>query len=615
MYKEELDELNQQNEVEIQRLKDHIKDLTEELEQVHRQPLDESQVAKLQAELQATIEEKMKLKSELEKPKVHRTTSTVPIDVQSQVFEVCPVELDSFQGSHGSDEEVTEENLGGQTIRVFARIRKPLEEDTVKEPVLRCTATSIETKTKDLSVRKAGKFVTKQFLFERVFNPEETNEEVFSACQSTIEAVHGGGNVCLVAYGQTGSGKTYTMRGLIEQSLATITRVELDQRLEISLQCIEIYNDSLRNLFNQESETHSNRFSEFLAKSTLQLIDYSTEAVWDLIAQANASRVTKFTDANERSSRSHLLITFFVKHGDVQGKLMFVDLAGSERLSASKVKGDILKETLCINKSLTSLQDVIAALEAKATHVPYRNSVLTTLLQPVLSSNTSKVLMLFMVSPTEESLNESICTLSLGVRLKSVELGSNIRNSLKDRNFHIEQVERTFLLLEKEREEKFALIRSKEKLERDINSYHQVMKEKDSKIALLTGRLKALEKDSFDNTARLKKEAEDYKQQYHNASRKCRLLQSKIESHPKPSPYKKPESPQITIIEEVSLRTIQNSLSPPRELVINATANKLSQSRAQQRPWLTPTAKKAAPRPQSAPKSMESKAIKVVGKN
>lgn len=433
MYKEELDELNQQNEVEVQRLKDQIKQLTEELSQVHRQPMDELQVASLQAELQAAIEEKMKLKGELEKPKVHRTTSTVPIEVQTQIFEVCPVELDSF---HCSEGEVTEENVGGQTIRVFARVRKPLEEDRVKESFLHCSPTSIEVKTKDLSCRKTGKFVSKQFLFERVFDMHETNEEVFAACQSTIEAVHGG-SVCVVAYGQTGSGKTYTMRGLIEQSLTIITRIEIEQRLEISMQCVEIYNDSVRNLFNQESESHSNKFSEFLTKSTIQLIDYSTEAIWELIAQANDSRVTKFTDANERSSRSHLLVTFFIKRGDVMGKLMFVDLAGSERLTSSKVKGDILKETLCINKSLTSLQDVIAALEAKAAYVPYRNSVLTTLLQPVLSSSTSKVLMLFMVSPTEDSLSETICTLSLGVRLKSVELGSNIRLSLKNRNFYL----------------------------------------------------------------------------------------------------------------------------------------------------------------------------------
>jgi len=143
------------------------------------------------------------------------------------------------------------------------------------------------------------------------------------------------------------------------------------------------------------------------------------------------------------------------------------------------------------------------------------------------------------------------------------------------------------------------------------------MREKDNKIGLLATRLKALEKDSFDSSARLKKEAEDYKQQFHNISRKCRLLQAKIESVPKPSPYKKPESPHILTIEEMTSRTLQTSLSPPRELLIAATGAKLSQSQAQRRPWMTPTARKAIPRPQSAPKMLESKspAVKVVGKS
>ena len=169
-------------------------------------------------------------------------------------------------------------------------------------------------------------------------------------------------------------------------------------------------------------------------------------------------------------------------------------------------------------------------------------------------------------------------------------------------------------MLEKEREEKFALIRSKEKLERDINSYLQAMKEKDNKIALLSTRSKQLERDSFDNTARLKKEAEDYKQQFHQASRKCRLLQAKLEAVPKVGPAKKADGspPMILTIEEVSVRTVQTSLSPPREMAFSAGVNKGSQVRtsAQTRPWLTPTAKKTkehAARPQSVPKIVESK--------
>lgn len=143
------------------------------------------------------------------------------------------------------------------------------------------------------------------------------------------------------------------------------------------------------------------------------------------------------------------------------------------------------------------------------------------------------------------------------------------------------------------------------------------MKEKDNKLALLAARLKALEKDTFEGSARLKKEAEDYKQQFHNISRKYRFLQSKIDAIPKTSAYKKPESPQILTIEELPSRPLQTSLSPSREMLIAATRAKLSQSRTQQRTWMTPTSRKAVPRPQSAPKMLETKspAVKVAGKS
>lgn len=142
MYKEELDELNQQNEVEIQRLKDQIRQLTEELSQVQvRHPAsDEAQIQTLQAELQAAIEEKLKLKGELEKPKVHRTTSTGPIDFQPQIFEVIPVEtVGEGDSQPDSDLFPDEPNAGGQSIRVFARVRKILDEDHTHESALFCS--------------------------------------------------------------------------------------------------------------------------------------------------------------------------------------------------------------------------------------------------------------------------------------------------------------------------------------------------------------------------------------------------------------------------------------------------------------------------------------------
>lgn len=454
-----------------------------------------------------------------------------------------------------------------------------------------------------MSARKAGKVVMKQFCFEKVFDGQARNEEVFSSCEDNVKEALCGGNVCILAYGQTGSGKTHTMHGLIQQSLRLILESALKApKSEFSLQCLEVYNDQVRNLFSQESESRVNKLTEFLAKSTVPVLDCSPEAVLQLIEQGNESRTTKYTEANERSSRSHLLITLVVRRGDCTGQLQFVDLAGSERLNASKVKGDLLKETLSINKSLTALQDVIAALESKAMHVPYRNSLLTTLLQPVFASPSSKLIVVFNVAPSEAHLPETLCTLSLAVRLKSVELGANLRHTFKN-----QQVERTLSLLEKEREEKLMLIRAKEKLERDVGSYTQAMKEKDNKLAVVSGRLKQLEKEHFDCTARLKREAEDYKQQFHMVSRKLRLV--KVDPKPHKAELASPSPPIIP--EEPVPKAF--SRSPSREVL---TTGKLSQPRLHSagKQWLTPNLKKAReaiPRPQSVSKTTEGKSGKV----
>jgi hypothetical protein len=95
-------------------------------------------------------------------------------------------------------------------------------------------------------------------------------------------------------------------------------------------------------------------------------------------------------------------------------------------MNKSNSKGDVLKETLAINKSLSALQDVMSALENKSSHVPYRNSVLTRMLQPTLSRHDSIVTMIFNVSPIEASVGETVCSLSLAIRLKVVELGGGI---------------------------------------------------------------------------------------------------------------------------------------------------------------------------------------------
>lgn len=153
-----------------------------------------------------------------------------------------------------------------------------------------------------------------------------------------------------------------------------------------------------------------------------------TQTCGRLWSDARRNRTTFSNNVNEHSSRSHLVISVYArgenKATGVQsfGKLHLVDLAGSERLSRTNATGDRLKEAQNINKSLSSLGDVIAAAASKQGHIPYRNSKLTHVLQDSLGQD-SKTLMIVQASPLTKDVGESICSLVFASRARSVELG------------------------------------------------------------------------------------------------------------------------------------------------------------------------------------------------
>ena len=133
--------------------------------------------------------------------------------------------------------------------------------------------------------------------------------------------------------------------------------------------------------------------------------------------------------ANEHSSRSHCLLLIYIdglemqKNIKMSGKLVMVDLAGSERISKTDASGARLKEAQHINKSLAALGNVINALKQKQNHIPFRDSKLTYLLQDSLSKD-NKALMITQISPTENDVSETMCTLQFATRVRGVELGA-----------------------------------------------------------------------------------------------------------------------------------------------------------------------------------------------
>ncbi|KAM3701633.1 hypothetical protein ACB098_05G187200 [Castanea mollissima] len=345
-------------------------------------------------------------------------------------------------------------------IRVFCRVRPLLPEDGVgTEATVIAYPTSTETLGRGIDlVQSAGQRYP--FTFDKVFSHEASQQDVFVEISQLVQSALDGYKVCIFAYGQTGSGKTYTMmgrpetsvqKGLIPRSLEQIFQTSQSLQAQgwkykMQASMLEIYNETIRDLLstNRSSGLDMSRTEngapgkQYTIKhdvngnthvSDLTIVDVcSINEISSLLQQAAHSRSVGRTQMNEQSSRSHFVFTLRISgvnestEQQVQGVLNLIDLAGSERLSKSGSTGDRLKETQAINKSLSSLADVIFALAKKEDHVPFRNSKLTYLLQPCLGGD-SKTLMFVNISPDPSSVGESLCSLRFAARVNSCEIG------------------------------------------------------------------------------------------------------------------------------------------------------------------------------------------------
>uniref|UniRef100_A0A8B9TLX0 Kinesin family member 21A n=1 Tax=Anas platyrhynchos TaxID=8839 RepID=A0A8B9TLX0_ANAPL len=322
----------------------------------------------------------------------------------------------------------------------------------------------------------------KAFTFDYVFNIDSQQEEIYIQCiEKLIEGCFEGYNATVFAYGQTGAGKTYTMgtgfdvniteeeQGIISRAVKHLFRCIEEKKqaaikqglpppdFKVNAQFLELYNEEILDLFdttrdidakNKKSNIKIHEDSAggiYTVGVTTRTVNGESEMMQCLKLGA-LSRTTASTQMNVQSSRSHAIFTIHLcqtrvcpdnatdnriisessqmnEFETLTAKFHFVDLAGSERLKRTGATGERAKEGISINCGLLALGNVISALgdkSKKATHVPYRDSKLTRLLQDSLGGN-SQTLMIACVSPSDRDFMETLNTLKYANRARNIK--------------------------------------------------------------------------------------------------------------------------------------------------------------------------------------------------
>ncbi|KAH9460770.1 hypothetical protein Pst134EB_008929 [Puccinia striiformis f. sp. tritici] len=291
-----------------------------------------------------------------------------------------------------------------------------------------------------------------EFKLDQIIDPYSTTGDLYrSSVESVVEScIKDGYNATVFAYGQTGSGKTFTMLGSKDdgddETLGVIPRAvaevfafiaaDLEREYLLRVSYLEIYNEALKDLLatDHQSSGTTNRLTIHENKGRVHVNGIKEEVVThpmqvlEALTRGEKARHVGATDWNERSSRSHTVFTMTIESRSKStasatetsptqiSQLNLIDLAGSESAASSTERR---KEGAFINKSLLALSNVISKLSTHESHVPYRDSKLTRLLQTSLSGN-AKVVVICAISADARSVVETLSTLRFARRAKMV---------------------------------------------------------------------------------------------------------------------------------------------------------------------------------------------------
>jgi len=345
-----------------------------------------------------------------------------------------------------------EANSTGNRVQVFARVRPVVAGERAQA----VPWTQVSQATRAVHVLGENLEV-QQFVFDGVFPPEATQEDVFAEVGRPIlcEGMEGF-NGTIFAYGQTGSGKTHSLlhrgdeaseNGLLPrlvQELFEGIAADPTSAYEVEAAAMQVYNESVDDLLHERHRTGGGHNLSVQSNGDVPGLTWepcqTAEDLSESFARAHCNLVYVETKMNKASSRSHAILQIKItkrsQEGSMCGRLSIVDLAGSECVKKSGVEGVHFLEAAAINKSLLALGNMVSAMGAKKRHVPFRDSKLTQVLSPCIGDNCKTVLLLC-ASPSKEHAYETLSSLKFASRAMQIDVNARVNRLL---DIHTESV-------------------------------------------------------------------------------------------------------------------------------------------------------------------------------
>lgn len=344
----------------------------------------------------------------------------------------------------------TRDDLGNSNIKVICRFRPPNEYEKYK-------GRTISKNFNNSTVLIGSGENTATYTFDRVFDVNSTQQEIYRYCISqAVEDFLNGYNGTIFAYGQTGSGKSYTMMGpsisdkeqqgiiprICNEIFDKINNSTSDIEYTVGVSYMEIYMEQIRDLLDPRSDTNNkfiiqeDKVHGIHVKGLSQAFVSSSKELYSVLNQGSKARSNSITNMNIESSRSHAILQINLSQKQLfddtikRSHLFLVDLAGSEKVDKTGAIGQTLEEAKKINSSLSALGTVINSLtDGKSSHIPYRDSKLTRILQESLGGN-SRTSLIINCSPSSINELETLSTLRFGSRAKKIKNNAYINTEL-----------------------------------------------------------------------------------------------------------------------------------------------------------------------------------------